>query len=153
METERPKYRKGQALVETALVLFIVVLFTFGITEFGRAMYIKNMLNNTARSAVRQAVVTGSLTLPITYPTNSFTTRPDPSTDPIGAKIYDGLMYLTPSDKNQVTASVNCSAGCSGANAVNGATITVTVIAPFRSYVQLIQISNTLAGQASMRYE
>ena len=40
--------KKGQALVEMAIMLPILVLFVFGITEFGRAMYIKNCLNNAA---------------------------------------------------------------------------------------------------------
>src|SRR5690348_4657403 len=48
---------KGQAMVEAAFVLFILVLLTFGITEFGRAMYTKNTLNNAARAGARCAIV------------------------------------------------------------------------------------------------
>lgn len=146
MKVDILKHRKGQALVEAAFVLFIIVLFTFAITEFGRAMYIKNMLNNAARAGARQAVVTGSLPISTTY---NFSTVP---TDLIGTKIYDGIMYV---QKDQVSATVICSSttGCSGAYVGTGATITVTVSSPFTPFVNLFQITSTLVGQASMRYE
>ena len=54
--------QKGQALVEFAIILPLLFLLIFGIFEFGRAMFIKNSLNNAARSAVRVAVVTPNLT-------------------------------------------------------------------------------------------
>lgn len=146
MKIDKHKHRKGQALVEAAFVLFIVVLFTFAITEFGRAMYIKNMLNNAARAGARQAVVTGSLPLSRTY---NFSAVPS---DQVGLKIYNGLMYVP---KSLVTASVACTGatGCSGMYAGTGATITVTVSSPFSPFVNLFQITSTLVGQASMRYE
>jgi hypothetical protein len=50
--------QKGQALVETALIIPLLLLLVMGIFEFGRAMYIKNTLNNAARGGVRVAVVT-----------------------------------------------------------------------------------------------
>lgn len=146
MKSDTPNHRKGQALVEAAFVLFIVVLFSFAITEFGRAMYIKNMLNNAARAGARQAVVTGSLPLSTNY---AFSTVPS---DQVGLKIYNGLMYVP---KNLVTATVACTGttGCSGTYAGTGATITVTVSSPFTPFVNLFRITDTLVGQASMRYE
>ena len=150
--------RKGQAMLETALVLMIIVVFTFGITEFGRAMYIKNMLNNAARAGARQAVVTGALgaspnpTLPFTYNQNDFPIN-DTSTQKniIGTRISDSLFYV--GDKKTVSATVLCSAG---ATATTGSTITVTVtLNNFTPVVAIMRkmISSTLAGQASMRYE
>src|SRR5689334_11210220 len=88
---------KGQAMVETALVLFILVLFVFGITEFGRAMYTKNTLNNAARAAARAAVVTSPLNnLPRTYTSAS-------TNDNIKQNIFGSLFYIT---QSQVTATV-----------------------------------------------
>ncbi len=154
MKIDTHKHRKGQALVEAAFVLFIVVLFTFAITEFGRAMYIKNMLNNAARAGARQAVVTGSL--PVSQPLFTFSnTRP---ADPVLAKIYDGLMYVK---YDTVTASVSC-VGCAGSYAAAGDTISVIVTAPFDPVIRLFNdpvnhpklvITDKLVGQASMRYE
>ncbi len=48
---------KGQTIVETAIILPILLILVLGIIEFGRAMYVKNTLNNAARAGVRAAVV------------------------------------------------------------------------------------------------
>lgn len=159
MKTVNPNNRKGQAVVETALVLFVLVLFTFGITEFGRAMYIKNMLNNAARAGARQAVVTGSLTpLSFVYNQGDFPqvlSTPPTSKEIVGAQISKSLMYVD--DKSKVSARVDAfdSSGASVTSAISGNTITVTVtLNNFKSFVpNLIKITNTLTGQASMRYE
>ncbi len=146
---------KGQAIVETALVLMLIVMFTFAITEFGRAMYIKNMLNNTARAAARQAVVTGTLTIPVTYGQGTFTSCTTPSTDKIKDKICDSLMYV--GTKSTISAQVECVEGCPSTTATTGSTIRVTVtennFTPVVSNVPGIVITKTLVGQASMRYE
>ena len=48
---------KGQTIVETAIILPILLVLVLGIIEFGRAMYVKNTLNNAARAGARAAVV------------------------------------------------------------------------------------------------
>ena len=151
------KSTKGQAMVEAAFVLFILVLFAFGITEFGRAMYNKNTLNNAARAGARAAVVTNPLdSLPRTYNSNS-------AVDNIQQNIFGSLFNIT---KSQVTATV-CVADSTGAcisktTATSGDVIKVTVQygtagspgTGFQSVVpKLILIRNVLTGQASMRYE
>lgn len=52
---------RGQAIVEMAIVIFLLVLLVMGIFEFGRAMYIKNTLTHAARTGARAAVVTPSI--------------------------------------------------------------------------------------------
>src|SRR6185312_16248181 len=49
--------RRGQALVEFALVLPIFILLLVGIFDFGRAIYAYNTISNAAREAVRVGVV------------------------------------------------------------------------------------------------
>jgi Flp pilus assembly protein TadG len=49
---------KGQALIETALVLMLLLIILFGIAEFSRAWYVRNSLKNAVRSGARLAVVT-----------------------------------------------------------------------------------------------
>jgi hypothetical protein len=49
---------KGQALVETAIVLVLLLVILFGIAEFSRAWYTKNSLKNAVRSGARLAAVT-----------------------------------------------------------------------------------------------
>jgi Flp pilus assembly protein TadG len=49
---------RGQALIEFALVLPLLLLLVFGITEFSRAWMTVNVLTSAAREGARLAVVT-----------------------------------------------------------------------------------------------
>lgn len=53
----KPREPRGQALVEFALILPILILLLVGIFDFGRAIYAFNTVNNAAREAVRVAIV------------------------------------------------------------------------------------------------
>lgn len=50
---------RGNAVIEFALLLPILLLLVFGITEFGRAWMTVNVLNTATREGARLAVVTG----------------------------------------------------------------------------------------------
>ena len=49
---------RGNAVVEMALVLPLLLLVCFGITEFGRAWMMQSVLTSAAREGARLAVVT-----------------------------------------------------------------------------------------------
>lgn len=49
--------QKGNAVIEMALVLPLLLLVLFGITEFGRAVMTTNVLNTAAREGARVAAV------------------------------------------------------------------------------------------------
>lgn len=119
--------QKGQALVEMALVIFLLFLLVFGITEFGRAMYHWNSLNNAARAGARCGAVS--------KPYNP---------DAIRQCAKDAVFAIRTS-----AVTVDPDSG----TPTTGATITVTVTAPFNPVVSFIPITNTLTGTASMRYE
>ena len=51
---------RGQSLVEFALILPMMLLVMFMITEFGRAIYQYNVLSQAAREGARIAVVSAS---------------------------------------------------------------------------------------------
>jgi Flp pilus assembly protein TadG len=51
---------RGQTLVEFALVVALLLAILFGITEFGRAWFYSNHLNNSVRAAARYGAVLGS---------------------------------------------------------------------------------------------
>lgn len=56
------RFRKtegGQALVEMALVLPILLLLVFGIVEFGRILNAKLIVSNASREGARYAAVSG----------------------------------------------------------------------------------------------
>ena len=53
----RPERRRGQALVEFALVLPIFLLILVALFDLGRAVFAYNTLTNAAREGVRLAIV------------------------------------------------------------------------------------------------
>lgn len=54
---KRQRWEKGQAVVETALVLPLVFMLLLGILEFGRILMIQQALTNAAREGVRQGAI------------------------------------------------------------------------------------------------
>lgn len=159
------KCTKGQAMVEMAFVLFILVLLAFGITEFGRAMYTRNMLNNAARSAARVAAVTpnlgsGNTATPYTMTFQKNDSCSTMTSTPIKQAVCDSLFYVS---KEQVTATITTDPATDPVVSGSGATVTVTLTLDVRtgsnpqtsfSFVpHLIPISPVLTGSASLRYE
>jgi Flp pilus assembly protein TadG len=53
----RDRRRRGQALVEFALILPLLILLMVGILDFGRAIFAYNSVSNAARTATRVAIV------------------------------------------------------------------------------------------------
>lgn len=51
------KDQDGQSIIEFALILPILLLVLFGITEFGRAIMVTNVLNTASREGARLAAV------------------------------------------------------------------------------------------------
>ena len=60
MSSLRRQRPRGQALVEFALVLPVIVLLIFGIVDVGRAVFTYNTLSEAARQASRTAIVNRS---------------------------------------------------------------------------------------------
>ena len=54
------KDRDGQSIIEFAVLLPILLMVIFGITEFGRAILVKNVLHTASREGARLAVVSDS---------------------------------------------------------------------------------------------
>ena len=58
--------RRGQALMEFAIGLMVLLMLVFGIVDLGRAVFAYNTISHCAREGTRYAVVHGSeSTLPI----------------------------------------------------------------------------------------
>ena len=55
---KRPRRDSGEALVEMALVLPILLVLSLGMLDFGRAFHMKNIVDAAAREGCRVAVVT-----------------------------------------------------------------------------------------------
>lgn len=127
--------QKGQALVELAILLPLLFLIVFGITEFGRALYIKNTLTNAAREGARRASISP------TDPTA------DPALTDLRGKIDDVCSFpIVQSDIVITSTPTPPQHGVS--------TITVSVPYDFKFMYDLVGLETiTLEGQASMFYE
>ncbi len=58
--TPKPPRAYGQSLLEFALILPILLLITYGIIEFGRAMFVYTAANTAVREASRYAAAAGN---------------------------------------------------------------------------------------------
>ena len=43
---------QGSVILETAIMLMILLMFAFGIIDFGRVMYVSNSLTNATRPQI-----------------------------------------------------------------------------------------------------
>lgn len=143
-------------MIETALVLLLLLSLVFGITEFGRALYVWNSLNSLARGAARVAIVTPNL------PAAPETTLTCPAADTTGDNaVYNYLCNnrppaVSPLSNVKVTIDVTQPSGTArSGNALTGDSVTITVkLTGFTSLVpKLVPITNTLTGVQTMRYE
>lgn len=57
MSNRRMRSRRGAAAVETALVLPVLLIFLFGIIEFGWMISVKNSLVHAAREGAREGAL------------------------------------------------------------------------------------------------
>ncbi len=93
--------QRGQALVEFALVSIILMGLALGVTEFARAWYYDNALENGVRAGVRyaselpdlmtddsriQAYVNDNMVASVGSPTNAVTTKLTPQSFPNGTQ-------------------------------------------------------------------
>lgn len=126
--------QKGLAIVELALLLPLLLLIVFGITEFGRALLIKNALTNAAREGARRASISLA----------------DPTTDPARTDLQKYVSSACPFtiDPAAVVIESTPSPPQHGVS-----TIKVTVPYTFDCLYDEIPLDMTLKGQASMFYE
>jgi Flp pilus assembly protein TadG len=137
--------RSGAAMVEMALVLPIFMMVVLGIIEFGRGMWVSNMVTNSAREAVRMAILDGSTNTAVRTAVTDFLTAS------LGVDTADVTTTIA------ITAAEgNADPGNECANANSRDLINVTVELPFDK-VSLIPgqyLDGTkLVGRSAMRHE
>src|SRR5688500_12619308 len=60
LRRHRSRRRSGNALLDLAFVLPILLMLTFGAVEYGYALYVKHALQGAAREGARAAIVAGA---------------------------------------------------------------------------------------------
>jgi hypothetical protein len=112
METMKNSH-KGQTVIETALMIFILFILFFGIAEVARFWWIKNQINNAARVGVRVAIVDTTLTGVVG------TLGPPPSYVSIGTCSWSGgscTSGAAGSIQYAACSSITNEAACTGAD-------------------------------------
>jgi Flp pilus assembly protein TadG len=129
------KLRRGNAVLEAALVIPILLYLAFGTVEFGYFFYVKNNLQGAAREGVRAAIPPGATNTDVTAAISSQMTA-------AGLQASGYTVTTTPTSINglapgtTVTVSVQCTWGTVGLRPL-----------------QLISTSKIVKGQAVMRKE
>jgi Flp pilus assembly protein TadG len=145
-QDERRAGERGQALIETAVVLPLILLVSVGIFEFGRAYQTYEVLTNAAREGARVSII------------------PNTTSDDVQARVLAYLQAGQIANASQATVSVNQSASISiGATTASASVVSVSY--PF-SFMVLNPVANlvvngtllgaapiTLAASAQMRNE
>jgi Flp pilus assembly protein TadG len=66
MNFPRCRARGGNALIETALALVVLLAVAMGVVEFGQYLYIKHAFNSAARDGARAAIVSSATQTKVT---------------------------------------------------------------------------------------
>jgi Flp pilus assembly protein TadG len=106
--------RSGQAIVEFALVVPVLVLMVFGAIEFGRAYYDLHLLTNAARAGARVGALPEKVESDVSAAVDDFLaavglaggwTTSVTVKDPDGVERAGGLSNALQGDRVQVTVS------------------------------------------------
>jgi len=144
---------KGQALVEMAIILPLLVLLVMGIFEFGRAMYIKNTLTHAARAGARAGVVIPELVSPLT---DTGCTSSEPVFQTTCQSLYNGIdkdnttVLLEVFTPGATTPKTTTAASPPLPGDIVKITVTLSGLSPV---VPFIPLPTTLSGNTAMRYE
>jgi Flp pilus assembly protein TadG len=146
MRTLSHRRRRGQALVEFALVLPILLLMIFGIVDAGRLIYTYNTVSNAARDGARVAIVNQSTSGTDTCDTTSATAWPT------GCAIVSGLeLGLTAADVSVTYQDATDSAVCSDPNNPGQLLIgCLAVVQVTGSFTPITPVIGQIIGQVSL---
>lgn len=143
--SSRKAARRGAAMVEMALVLPVFMMVTMGIIEFGRALWVGNMVTNAAREATRTAILDGSSNQQVTQSAKEFLA----ATLSVAAADVNVGIAITP-------ATGNPNPGNEVGNANARDLISVEISIPFNK-VSLLPgkylAGKQLIGRSAMRHE
>ena len=139
--TTRPRFRSGNAVLDMALVMPILIGLSFGAVEYGYALFIKHTLQSAARESARAAVVSGA-------------TASDVQTAVDSAMLAAGFAQSKYTRPPTITPS-------GWASSAAGTTVTVTVqttwgtagVNVLPSYLGGIPTSKVVSGATTMRKE
>lgn len=141
--------RRGQALVEFALVAPMFFLVLFGIIEAGRFIFYYETLNNATREGARYAIVNGANTIGCpTGPAAPGSTPCDVAGDDVRARVRNAAFgVLSPLTVDPVWQGFNGQPGNNG----RGSTVTVTATFTYQSLIPIVPLPPiTITAESSL---
>lgn len=127
------RHRRGQAVVEFALVAPWFFLVLFGIIEAGRFVFYYEMLNNATREGARYAIVNGANTIGCSSgPAAPGTTSCDPAGANVIAAVRNAAIAMSPAAV-AVTPSWDPDNG-------RGSIVTVTASFTYSSLIPIVPL-------------
>ena len=138
-----PQRRRGQALVEFAMVAPIFFLLLFGIIESGRFIFYYETLNNATREGARYAIVNGANTIGCsTGDAAPGTTSCDPAGDDVRERVRDAAFGIL--------SGISVDPQWDPDNG-RGSTVTVTASYTYASLVPLVPLPPiTVTAESSL---
>jgi Flp pilus assembly protein TadG len=142
---------RGNAVLDLALVMPVLLALTFGAMEYGYALYLKHTLQGAAREGARAAVVAGATATDVQ-------TAVDNAMNAAG---FAQAKYVRPPAITAMTSTTPATAITPWTSAPMGAQITVTVTANWGTagvhvlptYLMGIPTTKNISGATTMRKE
>jgi Flp pilus assembly protein TadG len=114
-QTGRCRARGGNALIETALALVVMLSVAMGMVEFGQYLYIKHAFNSAARDGARTAIlststqskITSAITTTLAQANVTFNSSWLTITDLTTSTTVTDITTVSSGDTIQVALSVN----------------------------------------------
>jgi Flp pilus assembly protein TadG len=133
--------RRGNAVLDMALVMPLLIGLTFGAVEYGYALYIKHSLQSAAREGARAAIVAGATAANVQQAID----------DSMAAAGFAQSKYtrpptISPSNWNAAAAGTTITVSVSTSWGTAGVSVLPT-------YLGGISSSKTLTGATTMRKE
>lgn len=139
---------RGQALVETALVLPLLLLMFFSIIEFGRFMFVYAALNDAIREGTRYAIVHGASSTCPSGPVPSYVNESlNPCYDAIGANVQAAVRRYAFTFAQSSDLSVPLPTW--SPNNARGSTVTVNASYVFRTIIPIPLPPITIQGSST----
>jgi len=143
----------GQTVIETVFMILILLTIFFVIAEFSRAWYLKNSLNNAARTGVRVAAVTSGIA-------TGQLTRPDPLPENCDSLTGNArvacAIYKSPGiGEADATLTVDVTGGFLPGVLDQGDIVTLDITSPFDCLVPLVEslLPDSAGSGSTMRHE
>lgn len=143
-QTPGRTHRRGQALVEFAMVAPIFFLVLFAIIEGGRFVFVYETLNNATREGARYAIVNGANSLGCpTGPPAPGTTACDPTGEDVKQEVRAAAF-------GAIGGTVTVSPTWAPDNG-RGSTVTVTATHTYRPLIPLVPLPDiTVTAESSL---